>query len=134
MLSTDDFVDLQRLVWLYTHVIDDRCYSRASEVFTEDGIFDATAVGGARLQGLADLVAYWRRGSDETLIHLASNIVARGQADGTARISSRSLVTLRSGAVSNAVYEDVARRTSQGWRIAERRVAVRGPDFIPTES
>jgi hypothetical protein len=134
MISTNDFFELQKLVWFYTYIIDEQCYSQTLEVFTHDFVFDATAVGGPRTQGMADTVAYWRSAPAESILHHASNILVREQADGTARVSSRSLVILRSGAVSPAVYEDVARRTLQGWRIAERCVSVRGTDFMPTES
>lgn len=35
MIDPADFAELQQLVWLYSHVIDDRRFSRANEVFIE---------------------------------------------------------------------------------------------------
>ena len=46
MIDPADFAELQQLVWLYTNVIDDRRFSRADEIFTEDATVDFRDVGG----------------------------------------------------------------------------------------
>jgi len=133
-MRTEDFVELQKLVWLYTHIIDDRCFSRAHEVFTEDAEYDFTAVGGQVEQGLPAILEFCRGKLGIEVLHLASNIVADEQPDGTAIVRSRSLVSARDGSISSVWYEDVARRTEQGWRLCRRRVSVRGADYAVSET
>ena len=51
MIDPVDFAELQQLVWLYTHVIDDRRFSRADEIFTEVATVDSRDVGGGSVSG-----------------------------------------------------------------------------------
>jgi len=74
MIDPVDFAELQQLVWLYTNVIDDRRFSRADEIFTEDATVDFREVG-ACVSGSSDQ-GVWRKTLSIEVIHLASNIVA----------------------------------------------------------
>ena len=125
MIGAADFAELQQVVWLYTHAIDDRRFSRANEVFTEDATVDFSDVGGGICIGLPAIKEFWRKTLSTEVIHLASNIVVDLREDGTVDMLSRALVSTVGGAISNVAYTDIACRTDKGWRIRHRHIAVR---------
>jgi len=78
MIDPVDFAELQQLVWLYTNVIDDRRFSRADEIFTEDATVDFGDVGGCVcvcVSGSSEQ-GVWRKTLSIEMIPFASNIVA----------------------------------------------------------
>jgi hypothetical protein len=122
MLTVEDRLNIYEVMALYGHVIDFREWSRFKEVFVEDLVMDGTDLGGARMEGMANLIAQFS--ADEAshpLAHHTTNIVIWEDPDGTVRAQSKHFGPRPSGEFSKAVtYKDVLRRTPDGWRIAER--------------
>jgi hypothetical protein len=135
MLEPMDYLQIQNVLNLYPHIIDDAAnYGRVAEVFTEDGLFHAGDLGSYR--GLPAMIEYWSHSplrkkaleANQLLAHNVTNIVITQDPDGTVRCLSRCIGIAKDGRASIAVYHDIMRRTLHGWRIAERRVsAMKGP-------
>jgi len=129
MLGPMDYVEIQNVLNLYPHVIDvPENYGRVGEIFAEDGVFYAGELGAHR--GVPAMIEYWshspiRKAALEKtnlLAHNVANIVITEDKDGTVRCQSRCIGVSRDGVASVAVYNDIMRKTPQGWRIAERRL------------
>jgi hypothetical protein len=62
------------------------------------------------------------------LAHHATNVVVTEDADGTVRVLSKGAGVGAGGRVGSVTYRDIAVRTPDGWRIAERVVVLRRPE------
>jgi hypothetical protein len=51
--------------------------------------------------------------------------------DDTARVRSKGIGVSMDGTVSTVVYDDVAHRTAQGWRLARRKIRPRQRPLTP---
>ena len=115
-----DIVAVQQLLAHFGHLLDDREWSRLDEVVTADFHFDARGIGGPEFHALED----WRRyvGSVwNPLAHHVTNIhVSHGEADDELRVHSKFLTVIEDGTCHTGDYLELARRTSNGWRIRER--------------
>lgn len=128
MLDANDRIDLQQIVSLYGHLIDQRRWNDLDQVFIPDvtyvGLYEIT-------HSIADKVALWT--SEEGMRrhpigHHATNIVITEDADGTVRIISKGIGVRAEGPPHSVVYEDIAVRTPQGWRISYRKATERRAD------
>lgn len=128
----DDLAQIHQLHALYGHVIDRMWWDRLGDVFTDDAVFDATASGGPTFEGLDAM----RNGFPElvapiTPLHLTTNVVVLEIGDTEARTLAKFLSFAtpppKGAVMAIGEYEDVMRRTPDGWRIAHRitrRIAV----------
>ncbi len=121
-----DRLEIEQVLALYGHLVDGQEWERFDEVFTDDAAFDASALRLPRMEPRSAI----REGFSSMghpVAHLTTNLVI--VADGTDRATVRSkfLCPLRGGKVLTGTYTDVAVRTSAGWRIRERVVAVLRP-------
>jgi hypothetical protein len=137
MLVALDYVQIQNVLNLYPHIVDvPDNYARAGEVFTSDGVFDSGTFG--RHEGLAALIEYWSHSpvraaalkKSRLLAHNVANIVIYEDDDGTVRCDSRCIGVSTDGIASIAVYQDVMRRTDDGWRIAVRKLLPMSPPTV----
>jgi hypothetical protein len=131
VLSVEDRLELHELVSLYGHLIDDRRWADLEQVFTPDAVYDAADLGLPVTRSLADLLAQWTspEGMERhPVAHHATNVVVSEDADGTVRIWSKGIGVGPGGRVGSVAYRDVAVRTREGWRLAERVVTLRRPD------
>ena len=128
MLSPHDIFDIQQLINLYGHILDEREFSRAREVFTEDALYDVSDFGSGVLRGATAIAQLWAgAGAKHPLGHHATNIVVNEESDGTVRVVSKGMGVRPNGTVSSVLYRDIVGRTSSGWRILERRATLRRP-------
>ncbi|MFT3864971.1 MAG: nuclear transport factor 2 family protein [Solirubrobacterales bacterium] len=119
-LETRDYVEIQMLLGLYGHILDDRDWDALPRVFTEDIVFDAGDSGLGVMRGIAAIVERWREPFDgHPLGHYMTNVVISEDEDGTVRARSKHL-GVRPGTITLMTYDDVLRRTPDGWRLAER--------------
>lgn len=130
-----DRVEIEALRGEFTDAVMVQDYDRLASLFTEDGVvrmphIDEEAVsreeiraGIERLQGLCD---YFVQTTHPGTIQLEHDTAV-----GRAYISE--LVRLRDGSshLNYAVYHDRYRRTSEGWKFAERVYEVRYLDTTP---
>jgi SnoaL-like domain len=128
MLSPHDIFDIQRLIDLYGHIIDEREFSRVGEVFAEDALYDVSDFDSGIVRGAAVIARLWAdAGAKHPVGHHATNIVIDEQSDGTVRVVSKGMGVRPNGSVSSVLYRDVVARTSSGWRILERTATLRRP-------
>jgi SnoaL-like domain len=120
MLTPTDVQAIERLINLYGHILDDREYSRAVELFTVDAFYDVTDFDSGVHRGPQAIAALWAGAGDKhPLAHHATNIVITEELDGTVRVVSKGM-GIRRDAVGSVVYRDVVVLTAAGWRIRER--------------
>jgi hypothetical protein len=126
MLSPHDIFDIQQLINLYGHIIDEREFSKAREVFAEDALYDVSDFGSGVLRGATAIAQLWAHAGDKhPLGHHATNIVLEEQSDGTVRVVSKGMGVRPNGTVSSVLYRDVVGRTALGWRILARTATLR---------
>jgi hypothetical protein len=135
MLSADDILQIQQLVNLYGHIIDERQFSRASELFTEETVYDVSDFDSGVHRGAAAIAALWADPeAKHPLAHHATNIVVTEDPDGTVRAISKGTGVRNNGTVGTVVYRDIVERTAKGWRITERVAIRRRPEIVPAPS
>jgi uncharacterized protein (TIGR02246 family) len=125
-VSTEDVVAIQQLMALYGHVADDGDLDRLAEVFTEDGVFDLTAMTGEVHRGLAGIRAFFALGAPpHPPSHHTTNVLV--VADGeTVRVRSKWMTIDRaSGGMKTGDYADVVVRERWRWLIRERVATAR---------
>lgn len=119
-VSAADLVAIGNVLALYVHLVDSREFDRLGEVFTNDAVYDFSAVRGNVVSGLPAVAA-----AIEALPPPASHLVASsyfppGASADRVEVVSKYLARLENRTVIGGVYRDEARRTASGWRIAVR--------------
>jgi len=98
MLSTQDLFDIQQLIHLYGHILDECEFARVGELFTEDALYDVAHFGSGVHRGTAAIGALWADPeAKHPLGHHATNIVITEEADGTVRVASARRLLWRAG-------------------------------------
>jgi 3-phenylpropionate/cinnamic acid dioxygenase small subunit len=132
-LEAKDLIEIQMMLALYGHILDERDWNALDQVFTEDIVFDASDSGLGVVRGIPALVEVWKEPFDgHPLGHYMTNVVITEDDDGTVRARSKHLGT-RVGSITLMTYTDVVRKTPAGWRLAERvaKVQHRVPTHEP---
>lgn len=142
-LSAEDRLDITELLVRYAEIIDEREFSRAGEVFTDDASYDVSDFGMGIVHGHSAIAELWRGSDSHPLAHHVTNVeilddeAAADEAGESApgecstRVRSRIIGVGAGGRVGSASYHDVVVRSPAGWRIASRVVTLRTPDRIP---
>lgn len=127
MPDTEDHLALHHLAALYGHIIDERDFDRASELFTEDAIYDLREMGGPVIQGWQAIAFHWgRRETRHPLAHHATNIVIKPEIeDGKVGVIFKGLGVGYRGRVGSLVYRAEAVKTSAGWRFCQMAPSLR---------
>jgi hypothetical protein len=126
VLEVRDTMAIHELLALYGHIIDERQWARADELFTPRTIYDMREFGLGVVQGTAAIRELWSRpNATHPLAHHATNILVSADPDGTVRVVSKGLGVGPNGRVGSVVYRDVVERTPQGWRFGSRTAQLR---------
>jgi hypothetical protein len=126
MLDARDTLAIHELLALYGHIIDERQWARAEELFTPRTVYDMREFGLGVVQGTAAIGELWSRpNAAHPLAHHATNILVNVDPDGTVRVLSKGLGVGPNGRVGSVVYRDVVERTPQGWRFVSRTAQLR---------
>jgi hypothetical protein len=132
MLSADDRLAIRELLALYGYVIDERQFSRARELFTDDARYDVSDFGKGVHHGPDAIVAEWSSpAARHPLAHYAVDVIITEDGDGAVRVVCKGLGLGPDGRVGGVTYRDVVTKTAAGWRIAERVATRRHPGRIP---
>ena len=128
-----DVVAIQQLYVLYGHVMDDRDWPRLGDLFTEDCVFDATAIGVPLMEGLEAIAAMTASSPMAPVAHHVTNVLVESVTGDTASVRAKRSGSTRGGGPSAAstATRSCARRTggasaTASTARASRRVA--GPD------
>ena len=130
-LSVADRLDIQQVIALYGHILDERLFSRIDELFTADVVYDLQDFGDAVLNGIEAVREYWSLSTQHPLAHHATNIVISEGDDGVVSVWSKGIGVGYKGRVGSAVYKDVFVKTAAGWRMSQRICLLRNADAIP---
>jgi ketosteroid isomerase-like protein len=127
-----DLLDIQRATHVYARGLDRFDPQEAASAFTDDAVWDATAVGLERFEGRAAILGFFERDAAAIAdqFHVITNHVVDLDGDtasGTNYVFSEGHT--KSGAAFKAIAlnEDTYRRTPEGWRIATRRISALTP-------
>jgi 3-phenylpropionate/cinnamic acid dioxygenase small subunit len=121
-LSTEQTLDIHRLVSMHGHLADIGEFERFDDLFTDDIVYDMEDLGYGTLcgrQALRDAAV--ALGDDNPVGHHVTNVVVT-ETDGDVRVRSKFIGVDRDGRTASGVYEDRLVRTPDGWRIAYRAV------------
>jgi hypothetical protein len=126
MLTVEDRLAIYELLALHGHVMDSGAFDRLDELFTEDFVYDLTALGFDPLTGPDALVSSARAlGDANPLAHHVTNALIVACDATTATVHSKGLAVRSDGSSGTVVYEDLVQKTRDGWRIARRAVIPR---------
>src|SRR5919199_5863042 len=125
-LALDDRIAIHDVLALHGHLTDRSETGRFHEVFTDDVVYDLSAVGGGVLVGLDELIggkqAVTSNNPRNPVAQHITNVVVTAESPDTVRSISKSLGVRADGTCVSVAYHDVLRRQPEGWRIAHRSV------------
>ncbi len=127
MLTRADRTEIEEVIAIYGHVVDDDAWDRAHLVFADDFVFDFSEFGRPNLNGVGELQSALR--NRKVYSHHSTNIVIQEVDDDTARVRSKFIGFSNEGPPISGDYRDVFVRTAAGWRLSRRRSSVRDPRF-----
>ena len=119
-----DRLELHELPGRYGDAIDDRAWDRLDDIFTADGVFDLTDLGGPRCEGLAAIKQFMDTEADHPRTHTMTNIYV-DESPGGVQLRFRIIALLGGGKVGTASYYDDVVKTAAGWRVTNRVVTLR---------
>lgn len=115
-----EITSILQLYALYGHAMDDRAWHRFPELFTEDCVFDATALGVPLMEGIRAVIDATRTSPQTPLAHHVTNVYVESIDGDRARVRAKALGTYSKGRAFSGSYEDMLVRTPGGWRIQHR--------------
>ncbi len=119
-----DRLELHELPGRYGDAIDDRAWDRLDDIFTSDGVFDLTDLGGPRCEGLAAIKEFMDVHAEHPRTHLMTNIYV-DETSTPVQLRFRIIALLGGGKVGTASYYDEVVRTPAGWRVSHRIITRR---------
>ncbi|GAB3319317.1 nuclear transport factor 2 family protein [Geodermatophilus aquaeductus] len=127
-----DLLDIQRATHVYARGLDRFDPQEAASAFTDDAVWDATAVGLERFEGRAAILGFFERDAAAIAdqFHVITNHVVDLDGDtasGTNYVFSEGHTNSGAAFKAIALNEDTYRRTPEGWRIATRRISALTP-------
>ena len=131
LLDKDEIIDL---VHRYSYLVDHRLYDQLAELFTEDCVVDYGPGIGPPVRGRDAFRAMFGEPKPGFLAtsHHNANVLVTFESDDRASVLTSVYAWHRapSGATPRiwGYYHDVAARTSNGWRLAARRLRVAGSE------
>jgi len=124
--SISDFLAIQRLAIFYAHCADTRRFREQAELFTPDGVWDASAVMLGRHQGRAAIEHVYRdlgAHQADCSAHLILNHLIEIDGDrATGLLYNTSETRMKNGSIrfGTTLVEDTYERTDEGWKFALR--------------
>jgi 3-phenylpropionate/cinnamic acid dioxygenase small subunit len=125
-LSIENRLLIHELLSRHGHLMDRGEFDRLDELFTPDVVYDLTDFGRGELHGLEAIAqASLALGDRNPLGHHVTNVVITDAGDDIARVHSKGIAIRADGSSGTVTYEDVVKRTPDGWRIVRRVVRAR---------
>jgi 3-phenylpropionate/cinnamic acid dioxygenase small subunit len=115
-----DVIAIEQLYALYGHVLDDRDWERLPELFTDDCVFDATALGLPLMEGHQAIADSTEHSPMAPLAHHVTNVYVAEVGTDSARVRAKALGAYSKGRAYSGNYDDALVRTADGWRIRRR--------------
>lgn len=119
-MTAADLAEINNVAALYGHIIDHKEWDRLGEVYAADGVYDGTATGSRRHEGL-DAVVHYLSSTVQPLVHHSTNVYVEIALDGlTATGRAKWFVIRPDMSMASGYYIDAWRKTPDGWRLSER--------------
>ncbi|MFI5714658.1 nuclear transport factor 2 family protein [Nocardia sp. NPDC051750] len=132
MLTAEDRFAITELINSHGHLTDRGDFAGMWALFTEDVVYDVSALGGGVLVGPESIrEAALSLGEANPVAHHVTNIVFTEAYEGRARTESKGLGIMTDGSVGSVTYQDTFERTAAGWRITHRIVRPRRVPLRP---
>jgi ketosteroid isomerase-like protein len=121
----DDYEQIRQLTYRYAYAVDLKEVDLHRELWTDDAILDFSAVGLNRLEGIAQITAYFEyvRTALKSSCHLTSNHLITVTGDGghgTCYWRGVSRTASDQELLTTGIYTDSYVRAGDGWRFRER--------------
>ncbi len=126
-LTLEDRLDICEIPGRYGDSIDDRDWDTLRSIFTEDAVFDLTALGSRRLVGIDEIVKFMEEEAAHPRTHMMTNIYVNPTDEG-AELRFRIVALLGQGKTGTASYYDQVVKTADGWRVKHRETTSRRRD------
>ncbi|WP_250001768.1 nuclear transport factor 2 family protein [Actinoplanes sp. M2I2] len=125
-ISMDDRITITDLINSHGHLTDCGDFNGLATLFTEDVVYDVSALGGGELVGIAAVrEAGPALGDANPVAHHVTNIVLRETTGGAVEALSKGFGVMADGSTGSVTYEDTVELTAAGWRITHRIVRAR---------
>ena len=123
-LSTEDRLAIHELLSLHGHLADDGRQSDLHLLVAEDGAYDLSDFGLGIAEGLPAIRRLFETAAatEQPLGHHITNVIVTEGADGVVRVHSKGIAIMAGGRAGTAVYDDIVRKTGDGWRIVHRKI------------
>jgi len=125
-ITTEDRLAIHELIGLHGHLMDAGDFGRLRELFSPDVIYDVEDFGFGSLQGIQAIVdASVANGNRNPIGHHVTNIILTELESEVVRAHSKGIGIQADGSSGSVTYEDVIKRSTDGWRITYRKVLAR---------
>ncbi|MEU1981683.1 nuclear transport factor 2 family protein [Nocardia sp. NPDC019395] len=132
MLTADDRFAITELINSHGHLTDSGDLEGLLALFTEDVVYDVSALGGGVLVGPESIrEATLSLGDANPVAHHVTNIVFTEAHDSRAHTMSKGLGIMTDGTLGSVTYEDTFERTTAGWRLTHRIIRPRRVPLRP---
>ncbi|MFW6773916.1 nuclear transport factor 2 family protein [Nocardioides sp. CPCC 205120] len=127
--ATADWVAIVHATHTYALGLDRFDPALALSAFTEDAVWDATAVGLARYEGADEIRGFFEKDASQVRdqFHVITNhrveVTGDGTAVGTNYVFSEGHLASGAPFKAAALNEDAYRRTGEGWKISSRVIS-----------
>lgn len=118
--------DYVALTTAYAAAVDGSDGERVADLFTSDGVWDATDYGLAVLRGREPLVAHFSQALDQVSVHLVANHAVQDTSGGTVEASSLAHAMIRRTDRFRQLvvrYDDRLVHDGDRWLFAARRLS-----------
>ena len=119
-LSESDRNEIINVLHGVAYILDMHNYDRLGEVFSGDMHFDNP--GRLTADGLDNVISAMKKISNPAISHHITNVIIMPDDDKTVRATSKALTMRPDKNITAAVYSDVLKKTSEGWRISSRTI------------
>jgi ketosteroid isomerase-like protein len=126
MLHADDRLAINEILSLHGHLFDGGHLDRLDEIFTPDIVYDMSAVGLERFEGIEtirDRAQKMEAAGVGPFAHHVTNVVIVSDEDEAATVESKVFMLMKDGAQQSATQLDILRRHNGGWRISHRVIS-----------
>lgn len=117
-LSPQEALEVAQLVYRYGFAADERDWAAIGNIFTEDALFDASAVGGPSVRGVETIIEHLAKRAVPTA-HIFTNAIVTGTDEG-AVVRSKAMNPDPEGKVVVTTVRHTAVRTPRGWRLSSQ--------------
>lgn len=119
MIDVEDRWTLTELVYRYGLAVDERNWAALGDVFTDDAVFDVSAIGGPVHTGLEDIAAHLAQRTIPTA-HLFVNVIVEDDPEAAeqpaAIVRAKGMTPNPDGCVVIATVRYLARQIDGRWR------------------